>query len=339
MKDRPRSVCGVLAVLAVSACGGAPSRPPSLDLQSVAPVAAPAATEQGAKVAGGGLGQKEIIPLALKGDIYFIPENTRALPDFAALKSVGSIYAARLDVTPRGFETGFPGVTDRFEWFAIDYHGTFAVDAAGKREFRLTSDDGAKLFIDDRLVIDDDGVHSPLARQGSADLAAGAHTIRVEYFQGPRTQIALVLEMSSDEGKTFAPFDATETQGIEVRRAPGKLGVSLGGELLFGFDKSDLGPQAEAVLARVKSDLIDAHPGAHVIVEGHTDDKGDDAYNLDLSNRRAASVVSWLGGHGVDPARLEPLGYGMRFPKVPNTSPANRAKNRRVEIVLTGGGI
>lgn len=146
-----------------------------------------------AQTESGVFGVKETIPSSLKGDIYFIPENTSSLPDFSKLKPVGSVYTKSLDITPRSFESGFPGVTDRTEWFAIRYTGAFSVEKAGDYSFRLHSDDGSKLFIDDKLVIDNDGIHAPQSQIGSVSLQSGIHTIRVEYFQGPRYDIALQL--------------------------------------------------------------------------------------------------------------------------------------------------
>ena len=106
---------------------------------------------------------------------------------------VGSIYTKVLDVPERSFDSGFPGVTDRFEWFAIKYTGTFQVENVGEYKFRLVSDDGSRLFIDGKKIIDDDGVHPAQSASGSVSLDRGAHQIEVDYFQGPRYYVALQL--------------------------------------------------------------------------------------------------------------------------------------------------
>ncbi len=145
------------------------------------------------------LGSSRWFPHALKGDIYFLPVGTDRLPDFAALKPVGTIYTDRLDVSPRSFTEGFPGVTGRFEWFAIDYNGRFSIDRPAKYSFTLTSDDGAKLFIDDSLIINNDGIHPASTSPPSTVLLnSGSHKLRVQYFQGPRERIALVLEVKHE---------------------------------------------------------------------------------------------------------------------------------------------
>lgn len=129
--------------------------------------------------------------VSLKGDIYYLPDGTSSLPDFSRLTPVGSIYTKVLDIPKRSFTSGFPGVTDRFEWFAIRYTGTFNVGTEGNYGFRLVSDDGSRLIIDGKKIIDNDGVHSMQSVSGEAYLARGQHSIEVDYFQGPRDEIAL----------------------------------------------------------------------------------------------------------------------------------------------------
>lgn len=113
-----------------------------------------------------------------------------------------------------------------------------------------------------------------------------------------------------------------------------RVKVTMDGDVLFDFDKTDIKPMAEALLADVKTTLIDPHPNARIVVEGHTDDVGEDPYNDDLSTRRAASVASYLGGLGVAEERITRRGYGEAHPRVENTDKKSRALNRRVEIVV-----
>jgi hypothetical protein len=137
---------------------------------------------------------------ALRGRIYFLPEDTSQLPDFSTLKPVGEVYATKIDVPSRSFDTGFPGITDRYEWFALRYDGDFRVDKAGSYGFRVESDDGSKLYIDGKLVIDNDGVHPPTSAEGTVQLAAGTHKLELEYFQGPRFYIAVQLFVTPPGG-------------------------------------------------------------------------------------------------------------------------------------------
>jgi len=137
---------------------------------------------------------------ALKGNIYHLPPSTRVLPDFSTLLPVGSIYTKELNIPTQDFMQGFPGVTDRFEWFGVQYAGQFEVERDGIYVFRLNSDDGSCLYIDNLLLINNDGIHPPRSKSGSIPLKRVPHQIRVDYFQGPRAAIALQLYITPPGG-------------------------------------------------------------------------------------------------------------------------------------------
>lgn len=146
----------------------------------------------------------------LRGQVYNLRAGTRDLPNFKRMKPVGTIYANELNISPRDFTEGFPGVTQRSEWFAIDYTGRFYIERPGKYRFALLSDDGSKLYIDDKTVVDNDGTHSPLVLFGNAKLSGGIHTIRISFFQGPRTALALMLGIAEEGEKQFRIFNTNE---------------------------------------------------------------------------------------------------------------------------------
>jgi len=154
-------------------------------------------------------GTTVVISSGLQGLVYHIRRNTTKLPDFQKLKPVGTIYVTSLNIPPQDFRRGFPGVTKRFEWFAIDYRGRFWVEQPGEYNFALTSDDGAKLYIDGRQVVDNDGEHPPREETGRTDLGRGVHEVRVSYFQGRRFEVALVLRVAFP-GQPFRIFNTDE---------------------------------------------------------------------------------------------------------------------------------
>ncbi len=160
----------------------------------------------------------------LEGKIYLLEPFTELLPRFNPKKAVGSIYTTSLNVPPQSFQRGFPGITNRFEWFAIDYTGKFWVETPGVYAFNLISDDGSMLWIEDRLLIDNDGTHPPVALTASARLTRGAYRIRVAYFQGPRDGIALVLSVRTP-GAAWRIFRTDEflPSAAEAAWAPGKI--------------------------------------------------------------------------------------------------------------------
>jgi hypothetical protein len=149
-------------------------------------------------------GDSIFVSNGLLGKIYFLAPNTPKLPDFDTMKPMGTIYTRTIDVPPRSWSTGFPGLRDRFEWFGIEYTGMFKAKQPGHYTFRLLSDDGSKLFIDGKLVIDNDRLHGAYAKTGAVDLDNSDHTIKIQYFQGPRYQIALQLFATLQNNKEEA---------------------------------------------------------------------------------------------------------------------------------------
>jgi len=120
-----------------------------------------------------------------------------------------------------------------------------------------------------------------------------------------------------------------------VQHSGSKLDVTVDSAIMFTFNRAELKPQAKAVLAEIKRAVLDPHAQSKILISGYTDDVGDPAYNLRLSEARARSVGDWLQQNGVPADRLVTKGFGKERPKVPNTNAANRAQNRRVEIELT----
>ena len=103
--------------------------------------------------------------------------------------------------------------------------------------------------------------------------------------------------------------------------------------VLFDFDSSDLTPAALAQLESVAAEMR-ANRFLVVEVNGHTDFIGTEAYNLALSEQRAASVMDALKERGVDPVRLKLAWHGSRNPAADNATEGGRQQNRRVEFEL-----
>jgi outer membrane protein OmpA-like peptidoglycan-associated protein len=102
----------------------------------------------------------------------------------------------------------------------------------------------------------------------------------------------------------------------------------------FATGRAEIKPESFGLLGQVASVLKDHPEIARLSVDGHTDNQGGDKPNLNLSERRAISVVAWLTEHGIDARRLEARGFGLRRPIADNKTEAGRAKNRRVEFQI-----
>ena len=102
-------------------------------------------------------------------------------------------------------------------------------------------------------------------------------------------------------------------------------------DVLFDFDKSNIKPEAAAILDRLVV-FMNENKGAKASLAGHTDSVGTEAYNQRLSERRVNSVRDYVVKKGVDTGRISGQGFGESKPIADNKTKEGRAKNRRVEI-------
>ena len=122
-----------------------------------------------------------------------------------------------------------------------------------------------------------------------------------------------------------------------VKQEPRGMVITLSGSVLFASDKAELLPAAQRRLSDVARALNDADREAQIVVEGHTDAKGSESYNLELSARRAQAVRSYLISQGIEQSRIRSEGLGFSRPVADNKNAEGRANNRRVEIVVQSG--
>ncbi len=124
-----------------------------------------------------------------------------------------------------------------------------------------------------------------------------------------------------------------EGTGVSVTRIGDNITLNMPGNVTFATDSSDLSPAFFDVLNSVGK-VMNEFESTVVEVAGHTDSTGSDAYNLQLSQRRAQSVAAYLGSQGVNSQRLITLGMGESRPIANNATVDGRAANRRVEITM-----
>lgn len=133
-----------------------------------------------------------------------------------------------------------------------------------------------------------------------------------------------------------------EIPGAEVQRVGEGIVVTFNEKnpdgskmgVYFDFDRSDITANSRLALNKLIQ-IFNEYPETNLLVEGHTDDKGADTYNLALSERRAMAVGNYLKANGITPSRLTINWYGESQPKEENLTDANRAENRRVEFAIT----
>ena len=121
------------------------------------------------------------------------------------------------------------------------------------------------------------------------------------------------------------------SEAAAVRREGELLAITLKGDVTFDLDSDVVRPGLFNELDRISQIMI-KYPQTSILVEGHTDSTGSEAYNQQLSDRRANSVKKLLVQRGVPEFRINTIGYGESRPVVTNATPEGRQMNRRVEI-------
>lgn len=121
--------------------------------------------------------------------------------------------------------------------------------------------------------------------------------------------------------------------GVGIQRNGDNLTLNMPGGITFDTGKANIKPNFTPVLDDIANVLV-KYPDTHIEVQGHTDNVGDDADNLRLSELRAKSVVSALQSRGVPASRMKATGFGESMPIASNNTPQGREANRRVEIKI-----
>lgn len=154
-------------------------------------------------------------------------------------------------------------------------------------------------------------------------------------------------EIKQPTGPWQVPGDIQVPKGIQAVKTVAvskcEQHLSVVADALFDFDKSNLRADAEETLLAAAPEIkkLGSKPSR---IEGHTDGKGGDAYNIKLSEARATTVRDWMARHDIVPAATPIKGFGKTKPVAPNTSadgkddPVGRQKNRRVEVVFNTCG-
>ncbi len=133
-----------------------------------------------------------------------------------------------------------------------------------------------------------------------------------------------------------AVVEAPPPEPVAVRSASIEgTRVRIPHELEFAIDKSTFDDSKEPnkeILTTLVEFMTKNPRVTKLRIEGHTDNKGAAAHNMELSQARADAVSKWVAAHGIDASRLHTVGLGDSKPEVPNDTDANRAKNRRTEF-------
>jgi len=184
---------------------------------------------------------------------------------------------------------------ENYKQAALEKGGTILFEDQGYLTFTLPGDDGSTTWCE------------------------------VHIWNKSQQDLRIIEEAGFKKSLTFGPAEMKAALDADGR-------VQLYG-IVFDLDKATLQQESTKQLQHVVI-LLKENPELKIEVQGHTDDQGSDDYNLKLSQRRAETVVTYLGLFGIDSGRLTPKGFGESKPLMPNTNDEGRAKNRRVELQL-----
>jgi outer membrane protein OmpA-like peptidoglycan-associated protein len=180
------------------------------------------------------------------------------------------------------------------------------------------------------------------ARLAQARAAAKAYDAQVAQGQAERDRIQLAARQrdvnTAVEQRNAASQQAAELQAeldkMKAKQTDRGIVLTLG-DVLFDTARAELNPGAATKMDQL-AQFLTQHPDRRAEIDGFTDSVGSDAYNEDLSQRRASAVKAALVTRGIDPSRINTQGYGKAYPVASNSDSGGRQLNRRVEVVIGG---
>jgi len=172
------------------------------------------------------------------------------------------------------------------------------------------------------------------ARNNAYDVFRACHTEEGVALANQATAKANALCPAQPAAAAPAVIEAPLAPIPAAEPTPERMKYCISLNIEYDINKADIRPQYDAEVARV-GDFMNKYPTTTAVIEGYTDEVGSDDYNLQLSQRRAESVVkSLVDKFGIAPARLTAKGYGKTRPVTDNASDAAKQKNRRIDAVI-----
>lgn len=193
-----------------------------------------------------------------------------------------------------------------------------------------------------RIIADIQAQEAVLAKARAYAEAGEAERARAEAVEQAR-----VAEQAKNEAqaqareaeKAKAELALLLTEMSELQGQLTDRGIVLTiGDVLFATGKSDLNASAQRSMGKL-ADFLQKKQNRNLLVEGHTDNVGDDLYNQGLSEQRAAAVKLAMVNRGIAPERVVTIGYGKNYPLANNNDAIGKQQNRRVEAIILNEGV
>jgi outer membrane protein OmpA-like peptidoglycan-associated protein len=150
-----------------------------------------------------------------------------------------------------------------------------------------------------------------------------------------QTEDAEAKALAAEQAKAAAL--ANELASLKAQHTDRGMVLTVG-DVLFAPGRAEVGPGAQRSIDKL-AEFLRTYSKRNVLIEGHTDNLGNEDFNVKLSQQRADAVRDLLIARGVSPQRIRTKGYGPKFPVVDNDSAAGRQQNRRVEVLVLNEGV
>lgn len=179
------------------------------------------------------------------------------------------------------------------------------------------------------------------ANAQTADLAGNKSSVKIEGHQLDNTIVRVLTSATVGGTAGSAISKLMDKQAAELRarldgakvvRFEEGIFITIDSRLLFEPDSYEL--QSRRGMLKDLAHILQKYDYTNAVIEGHTDNVGEDVYNQSLSEQRAHEIENFLIGKGVSDSRMKTIGYGERQPIASNETDAGRQLNRRVEIAL-----
>jgi len=237
-------------------------------------------------------------------------------------KKIGAIELDEINIpeTTIGAEK-FPGV-DRYQQFCMILHSKMTIEVDGCYEFSLHSDDGSILWIDDEIIVNNDGGHQMQLTTDIVSLSKGEYPIKLWYFQGMPDRFGFIFD-SKLIGK---PSVCDKEKEIAEMKLQSSLFFNSGSYML----NAEAGPALSGIVDTIRDKAVKS-----IDIIGHTDNVGHEEDNMILSQNRAEAIATELRKVVSDrDIIINAIGRGEEVPIATNETSDGRSQNRRVEIIL-----
>lgn len=239
---------------------------------------------------------------------------------------IGPITLEKLNVPETYVKEGrFPGV-DRRTKFAMILNSKMEVQLDACYEFKLTSDDGSRMWIDEIQIVMNDGGHGMKTKKDTVGLRKGNYDVKVWYFQGMPDRFGLKMDT-----KIIGKIETCSDQSLDSKLTFKKIVFE---NLYFDTDKYSIKPEGHEEIKKI-AEIINSSKCSNIKIIGHTDGLGTEQYNKTLSTNRANAVTVAIQKL-IENKEIEfiSIGQGEAEPIDDNTTSTGRKRNRRVEIYL-----